>query len=163
MKKKKTKQDFAKRWKRLFLFDATITHSDSWLDWVHVCVPSTSPSSRDQHVFKSSGSQRPHSCAPPRLLLIFLGCTTCRCVPYLMSSSRSHSHWCLKCNLVSCSACVFFSSCVTLTWRWQRRWKRWTEQRGRWKRLSLRRRNHSKLLESSAVSFTCLTAIRFHY
>lgn len=36
---------------------------------------------------------------------------------YLMSSSRSHSVWCLKCSLVICSVWVFFSSCVTLTWR----------------------------------------------
>lgn len=32
-----------------------------------------------------------------------------------MSSSKSHSVWCFKCSLVICSACVFFSSCVTLT------------------------------------------------
>lgn len=42
---------------------------------------------------------------------------------YLMSSSRSHSVWCLKCSLVICSVCVFFSSWVTLTW-------------GNWKSLS---------------------------
>lgn len=34
-----------------------------------------------------------------------------------MSSSRSHSVWCLKCSLVICSVCVFFSSWVTLTCR----------------------------------------------
>lgn len=37
-----------------------------------------------------------------------------------MSSSRSHSVWFLKCNLVIWSVCVFFSSCVTLTWRKQK-------------------------------------------
>lgn len=39
---------------------------------------------------------------------------------YLMSSSRSHSVWCLKCSLVICSVWVFFSSCVTLTWMKQK-------------------------------------------
>lgn len=38
-----------------------------------------------------------------------------------MSSSKSHSDWCLKCSLVICSVCVFFSSCVTLTWRKQKK------------------------------------------
>lgn len=63
--------------------------------------------------------------------LAFLKCTCSVLLPsysrpcdwetcsYLMSSSRSHSVWCLKCSLVICSVWVFFSSCVTLTWRKQ--------------------------------------------
>lgn len=36
---------------------------------------------------------------------------------HLRSSSRSHSVWCLTCNLLSCSPWVCFSSWVTRTWR----------------------------------------------
>lgn len=115
--------------------------------------------------FKSSGSQRLHSSAPPRPPppSPFSACTSCRCVSYLMSSSKSHSHWCLKCNLVSCSACVFFSSCVTLTWRNTKTGKQVNGANGSVEGLSLRCGTHFKLFESSAVSFTCLTATCFYY
>lgn len=105
---------------------------------------------------------------PPPSILQVSACTWSRCVSYLMSSSKSHSHWCLKCNLVSCSACVFFSSCVTLTWRRQKTGvmgetgeRGETEQKGQW--TSFRHCAHSKRFESSAVSCTCLTAMRFYY
>lgn len=38
-------------------------------------------------------------------------------MPYLISSNKSHSVWCLRCRRPSCSVCVFFNSCVTFTWR----------------------------------------------
>lgn len=47
-------------------------------------------------------------------------CVSAGMCSYLMSSSRSHSVWFLKCNLVIWSVCVFLSSCVTLTWRKQK-------------------------------------------
>lgn len=69
---------------------------------------------------KSSGRWRVHSST------LFAVDERCQHMPamqmcsYLMSSSKSHSDWCLKCSLVICSVCVFFSSCVTLTWREQK-------------------------------------------
>lgn len=50
---------------------------------------------------------------------------------HLRSSRRSHSVWCLMCNLLSCSAWVCFSSWVTRTWRGtktrliEQSWKLW--------------------------------------
>lgn len=41
--------------------------------------------------------------------------------PHLRSSRRSHSVWCLTCNLLICSAWVCFSSWVTRTWTGRKR------------------------------------------
>lgn len=46
---------------------------------------------------------------------------------HLRSSSRSHSVWCLTCNLLSCSPWVCFSSWVTRTWRRNRQVQNWGE------------------------------------
>lgn len=87
-----------------FLPMLTLLHSET-LTWKCACV---NYMSKYPEVCVSSLCGRQEVC-----VCVLYMCDTD--VLYLMSSSKSHSVWCFKCSLVICSACVFFSSCVTLT------------------------------------------------
>lgn len=91
-----------------------------WCTAVSMCAQHAHHRQHRPEDFKSSGRWRVYSST------LFAVGERCQHMPamqmcsYLMSSSKSHSDWCLKCSLVICSVCVFFSSCVTLTWREQK-------------------------------------------